>query len=77
MPVLVNTLFSTKLINFFISSNDALPLFTKKFECLSEIQASPNFVFSGTDSLISSQTFFVVLLIGFLNVLPLVLILEG
>ena len=77
VDVFLNTLFSTKLINFFMSSNDALPLFTKKFECFSEIYASPNLVLAGTDSLINSHTFFVVFFIGFLNVLPLVLILVG
>ena len=64
----MNTLFSTKLINFFISSNVAFPLFTKKFECFSEIQASPNLLSSGTDSLINSHTFFLVPLIMNLKV---------
>ena len=44
---------------------------------LSEIQASPKHLSNGTESLISSQTFFSVCDIGFLNVLPLVFILVG
>ena len=35
-------------------------LFTKKLQCLSEIQASPKLLSNGTDSFISSQTFFFV-----------------
>ena len=58
MPVLSLTFFFTKLINEFISSKDALFLLTKKFECFFDIQASPNLMFSGTDSFISSQAFF-------------------
>ena len=34
------------------------PLFTKKLQCFSEIHASPKLLSKGTDSLISSQTFF-------------------
>ena len=49
----------------------------KKLQCLSEIPASPKVDSSGTDSLMSSQTFLSVWLMGFLNVLPLVLILVG
>ncbi len=60
-----------------MSSNEALPLLTKKFECFSEMQASPNFVLDGTEFLINSHAFFDVSFIGFLNVLPLVLILVG
>ena len=33
IPVFLNTLSDTKFINFFISSNLALPLFTKKLQC--------------------------------------------
>ena len=60
IPVLSLTFFFTKLINEFISWKDALFLLTKKFECLFDIQASPKLIFSGTDSFISSQAFFVV-----------------
>jgi hypothetical protein len=60
-----------------MSSNVALFLFTKKLQCFSEIPASPKVNPGGTDSLISSQTFFSVWFMGFLNVLPLVLILVG
>ena len=55
----------------------ALFLFTKKLWCLLDIQASPKLVSNGTDSLISSQTFLLVCSMGFLKVLPLVLILVG
>jgi len=51
----------------------ALFLLTKKFECFSEIVASPNVVFLGTDDLINFHTFVFVCLIGFLKVLPPVL----
>ena len=78
---------SEKHCNFFVnkgnakfedmSSNLALPLFTKKLQCFSEIDASPNDFSSGTDSLINCHTFLSVWLIGFLNVLPLVFILVG
>ena len=47
-----------KSINLFISSNFASPLFTKKLQCFLEIHASPKLLSKGTDSLISSQTFF-------------------
>jgi hypothetical protein len=67
----------TYSISLIISSNDAFPLFTKKLQCLSEIQASPKHWFNETESFISSQTFFFVCVIGFLKVLPLVFILVG
>ena len=60
-----------------MSLNVALPLFTKKLQCLSEIYASPKLLSKGTDSLISSHTFFLVCDLGFLKVLPLVFILVG
>ncbi len=41
-----------------MSLNLALPLFTKKLQCFSEIYASPKEISNGTDSFISSQTFF-------------------
>ena len=77
MPVFFKTLFATKSINFFMSVNLALPLLTKKFECFSEIQASPKLVFNGTESLINYHTFLSVCFMGFLKVLPLVLIFVG
>ena len=61
----------------FISLKEALPLFTKKLQCFSEIQASPKLLSKGTDSLINSQTFLFVCDLGFLKVLPLVLIRVG
>ena len=60
-----------------MSSNLALPLFTKKLQCFSEIHASPNDFSSGTDSLINCQTFFSDCPTGFLKVLPLVFIFVG
>ena len=51
-----------------MSSNEALPLFTKKLQCFSEILASPKLLSSGTDSFISSQTFLFVCNTGFLKV---------
>ena len=60
IPVLSLTFFFTKFIKEFISSNDAFFLLIKKFECFFDILASPKFIFSGTDSFMSSQAFFVV-----------------
>ena len=60
-----------------MSLKEALPLLIKKLQCFSEIAASPNDVFNGTDFFINSQTFREVLSNGFLKVLPPVLILEG
>jgi len=77
IPVFLNTLSETKSIKFFISLNLALPLFTKKLQCFSEMHASPNDFSSETDSLINCQTFLSVWSIGFLKVLPLVLIFVG
>jgi len=77
MPVFSSTLSLTNSINLFISLKVALFLFTKKLQCLSEMLASPKVVSKGTDSLINSHAFLLVWLIGFLNVLPLVLILVG
>ena len=51
MPVFSFTFVLTKSIKFFISLKVALFLLTKKFECLSEIAASPKVTFSGTDDL--------------------------
>ena len=59
MPVFSKTFLLTKSINFIISLKVAFPLFTKKLQCFSEIHASPKLVSKGTDSFISSQTFFV------------------
>ena len=47
-----------------MSLNLALPLFTKKLQCFSEIYASPKEISNGTD-FISSQTFFQIDLKGF------------
>ena len=47
MPVFSKTLCSTYSINFFISLKVAFPLFIKKFECFSEIQASPKLISDG------------------------------
>ena len=75
--VFSKTSFDTNSIRLFISLKEALPLFTKKLQCFSEIQASPKLLSKGTDSLINSQTFLFVCDLGFLKVLPLVLILVG
>ena len=77
IPVSFKTLSDTNSINFFISSNLAFPLLTKKLQCFSEIHASPKDFSSDTDSFINCHTFLSVWLIGFLKVLPLVLILVG
>ena len=50
---------------------------TRKLQCLFEILASPNLLSRGTDFFISSQTLMFVCCIGFLNVLPPVLIFVG
>ena len=55
----------------------AFPLLIKKLQCFSEIAASPNEVFNGTDFCINCQTFSCVLSIGFLKVLPPVFIFDG
>ena len=60
-----------------MSLNLAFPLLTKKLQCLLEIQASPKDFSSDTDCFISCQTFLSDCPIGFLKVLPLVLIFVG
>ena len=76
-PVEAKTFSLTKFISFFISLQLALFLFMKKLQCFSEIAASPNLISSGTDDLMSSQTFLFVCSKGFLKVLPPVLIFVG
>ena len=60
-----------------MSSKEALPVLTKKLQCFFEIDASPKDVSSGTDFFINDQTFSEDCSLGFLKVLPPVLIFEG
>ena len=74
MPVFLKTLSLTRLINLSKSSDFAFPLLIKKLECCLEILASPILSSAHPELSISFQA---LLFLGFLNVLPHVLIFEG
>ena len=73
-PVFKKTFSLTFSINFSTSAEVAFPLFMKKLQCFLDILAPPTVRFEQSDDLISFHAFSS---LGFLNVLPHVLILFG